>query len=206
MGCSAQGFCGCSPAEVKPLWLRKSPGMGSGTTVPQPVGPTYVWLAPVPPSWGWWSVGCVGLCWAQWAVHPSPSPAPCPARLGTLALPYPHSRPCCNPLCALALCCPLQFVGITYVLTIVWLLVFACSAVPVYIYFNTWTTCQSIANPTKTTASIGTLCADARMYGEHCISMGGYSSQEGSGLERGWRESGGTWLGQKHQHDTGSAG
>ncbi|NWW36460.1 MYPR protein, partial [Panurus biarmicus] len=63
------------------------------------------------------------------------------------------------------LSCPLQFVGITYVLTIIWLLVFACSAVPVYIYFNTWTTCQSIANPTKTSASIGTLCADARMYG-----------------------------------------
>ncbi|NXG18258.1 MYPR protein, partial [Grallaria varia] len=59
----------------------------------------------------------------------------------------------------------IAFVGITYVLTIIWLLVFACSAVPVYIYFNTWTTCQSIANPTKTTASIGTLCADARMYG-----------------------------------------
>ncbi|NXI06397.1 MYPR protein, partial [Pachycephala philippinensis] len=72
-------------------------------------------------------------------------------------------------------CCPVSpawgcagcitFVGITYVLTIIWLLVFACSAVPVYIYFNTWTTCQSIANPTKTSASIGTLCADARMYG-----------------------------------------
>ncbi|NXL13358.1 MYPR protein, partial [Setophaga kirtlandii] len=58
-----------------------------------------------------------------------------------------------------------SFVGITYVLTIIWLLVFACSAVPVYIYFNTWTTCQSIGNPTKTSASIGTLCADARMYG-----------------------------------------
>lgn len=56
--------------------------------------------------------------------------------------------------------------GITYALTVVWLLVFACSAVPVYIYFNTWTTCQSIAFPSKTSASIGTLCADARMYGE----------------------------------------
>ncbi|KAF1493659.1 Myelin proteolipid protein, partial [Eudyptes chrysocome] len=63
------------------------------------------------------------------------------------------------------ICTPRQFVGITYVLTIIWLLVFACSAVPVYIYFNTWTTCQSIANPSKTSASIGTLCADARMYG-----------------------------------------
>ncbi|NWH62947.1 MYPR protein, partial [Geococcyx californianus] len=62
-------------------------------------------------------------------------------------------------------CLAVAFVGITYVLTIIWLLVFACSAVPVYIYFNTWTTCQSIANPSKTTASIGTLCADARMYG-----------------------------------------
>uniref|UniRef100_A0A8C3H5H7 Proteolipid protein 1 n=1 Tax=Chrysemys picta bellii TaxID=8478 RepID=A0A8C3H5H7_CHRPI len=61
------------------------------------------------------------------------------------------------------------FVGITYALTIVWLLVFACSAVPVYIYFNTWSTCQSIAFPTKTSASIGTLCADARMYGEPWI-------------------------------------
>lgn len=193
--CSAQGFCSCSPAEVKPRWPRKSPGTGSGTIGPQLVSPTCVWLAPVPPSLGWWSVGCVGLCWAQRAVHPGPSPAPCPARLGTLALPCPHSRPRCNPLRALALCCPLQFVGITYVLTIVWLLVFACSAVPVYIYFNTWTTCQSIANPTKTTASIGTLCADARMYGEHRISMRGYSCREGSGLEGGWRGSGGDTAG-----------
>ncbi|NXL02448.1 MYPR protein, partial [Mesembrinibis cayennensis] len=63
------------------------------------------------------------------------------------------------------ICTPRWFVGITYVLTIIWLLVFACSAVPVYIYFNTWTTCQSIANPSKTSASIGSLCADARMYG-----------------------------------------
>lgn len=61
--------------------------------------------------------------------------------------------------------------GITYALTVVWLLVFACSAVPVYIYFNTWTTCQSIANPSKTSASIGSLCADARMYGE--LDVGG---------------------------------
>ncbi|KAF7237403.1 Myelin proteolipid protein [Varanus komodoensis] len=58
------------------------------------------------------------------------------------------------------------FVGITYVLAVIWLLVLACSAVPVYIFFNTWTTCNSIANPTKTSASIGTLCTDARMYGE----------------------------------------
>jgi len=73
-------------------------------------------------------------------------------------------------------------VGITYVLTIIWLLVFACSAVPVYIYFNTWTTCQSIANPSKTSASIGTLCADARMYGECQVC---HPRSQGSGWRRG---------------------
>lgn len=74
--------------------------------------------------------------------------------------------------------------GITYVLTIIWLLVFACSAVPVYIYFNTWTTCQSIANPSKTTASIGTLCADARMYGECRVCRPGARAQGGGeGME-----------------------
>lgn len=78
----------------------------------------------------------------------------------------------------------MQFVGITYVLTIIWLLVFACSAVPVYIYFNTWTTCQSIANPTKTSASIGTLCADARMYGECRVHHPGARAQgRGEGME-----------------------
>uniref|UniRef100_A0A670YQZ5 Proteolipid protein 1 n=1 Tax=Pseudonaja textilis TaxID=8673 RepID=A0A670YQZ5_PSETE len=60
---------------------------------------------------------------------------------------------------------PDKFVGITYILAVLWLLVLACSAVPVYVYFSTWTTCNSIANPTKTSASIGNLCADARMYG-----------------------------------------
>nr|XP_033799961.1 myelin proteolipid protein isoform X2 [Geotrypetes seraphini] len=60
---------------------------------------------------------------------------------------------------------PDKFVGVTYAVTLLWILLFACSAVPVYIYFSTWTTCNSIAFPSKTTASISTLCADARMYG-----------------------------------------
>ncbi|XP_032993348.1 myelin proteolipid protein isoform X1 [Lacerta agilis] len=60
---------------------------------------------------------------------------------------------------------PDKFVGITYVLTVLWLLVLACSAIPVYVYFTAWTTCNSIANPTKTAAGIGNLCTDARMYG-----------------------------------------
>lgn len=79
---------------------------------------------------------------------------------------------------------PFQFVGVTYALTIIWLLVFACSAVPVYIYFNTWTTCQSIANPSKTSASIGTLCTDARMYGEP-----GYYATNKHQIFRHWTKS-----------------
>ncbi|NXM90040.1 MYPR protein, partial [Oenanthe oenanthe] len=85
--------------------------------------------------------------------------------LGLALLPWAAGAPSLGCCAVLPACWLWQFVGITYVLTIIWLLVFACSAVPVYIYFNTWTTCQSIANPTKTSASIGTLCADARMYG-----------------------------------------
>ncbi|NXU54895.1 MYPR protein, partial [Turnix velox] len=108
----------------------------------------------------WWVVG------AGCKEHLSPLPAPMPSSAwGPSCSPVPCPWLLSNQGSAPGLSCPLQFVGITYVLTIVWLLVFACSAVPVYIYFNTWTTCQSIANPTKTTASIGTLCADARMYG-----------------------------------------
>ncbi|KAJ1199260.1 hypothetical protein NDU88_003098 [Pleurodeles waltl] len=60
---------------------------------------------------------------------------------------------------------PDKFVGVTYAVTVLWILVFACSAVPVYIYFSTWITCQSIAFPSKTSASISSLCVDARMYG-----------------------------------------
>lgn len=87
--------------------------------------------------------------------------------------------------------------GITYVLTIIWLLVFACSAVPVYIYFNTWTTCQSIANPSKTSASIGTLCADARMYGECWIHRPGTRAQGvGEGMEKAQTDKAGIKQGQ----------
>ncbi|NXC17860.1 MYPR protein, partial [Corythaeola cristata] len=107
----------------------------------------------------WWAVWNRMQAASQFPACPTPSPAWRPLRSPV------HVPGCLVTMALPGLSCPLQFVGITYVLTIIWLLVFACSAVPVYIYFNTWTTCQSIANPSKTSASIGTLCADARMYG-----------------------------------------
>ncbi|NXV95521.1 MYPR protein, partial [Calonectris borealis] len=114
-------------------------------------------------AWGYAGFG--GQCRAGCRQHLSPLPAPRPFLPGDPCAPLSVSLAVQSPWLCPGLSCPLQFVGITYVLTIIWLLVFACSAVPVYIYFNTWTTCQSIANPSKTSASIGTLCADARMYG-----------------------------------------
>ncbi|KAI6078166.1 Myelin proteolipid protein [Aix galericulata] len=170
------GVCSCAPAEAEPRWhvavgfprhgkrrlsrCHRSPPRACDRP-PEPAG-----LGPVLRGVQGDAPGSAGGAEPGTGSIPLPRPpralSSCP---GTLALPCPHPRPHGDGGRAPGLSCPLQFVGITYVLTIVWLLVFACSAVPVYIYFNTWTTCQSIANPSKTSASIGTLCADARMYG-----------------------------------------
>ncbi|KAL0973765.1 hypothetical protein UPYG_G00210910 [Umbra pygmaea] len=57
------------------------------------------------------------------------------------------------------------FILITYLLAVVWLLVFALSALPVYFYYNMDSTCQIITILSETTASINPLCIDARQYG-----------------------------------------
>lgn len=174
------GVCSCAPAEAEPRWHvavgfprhgkrrlsrchRSPPRACDRPREPARLGPVLHGVQGDAP-------GSAGGAEPGTGSVPLPRPPRAlPSCLGTLALPCPHPRPHGDGGRAPGLSCPLQFVGITYVLTIVWLLVFACSAVPVYIYFNTWTTCQSIANPSKTSASIGTLCADARMYGECCL-------------------------------------
>nr|XP_029512470.1 myelin proteolipid protein-like [Oncorhynchus nerka] len=59
----------------------------------------------------------------------------------------------------------LQFILITYLLAVVWLLVFAFSALPVYFFYNMDATCHTITVLTETPASINQLCIDARQYG-----------------------------------------
>lgn len=206
------GVCSCAPAEAEPRWHvavgfprhgkrrlsrchRSPPRACDRPREPAGLGPVLRGVQGDAP-------GSAGGAEPGTGSVPLPRPPRAlPSCLGTLALPCPHPRPHGDGGRAPGLSCPLQFVGITYVLTIVWLLVFACSAVPVYIYFNTWTTCQSIANPSKTSASIGTLCADARMYGECCLRCpGGCAAppapfpwhREGTGLPGGTRSAEGT--------------
>lgn len=58
-----------------------------------------------------------------------------------------------------------QFIVMTYVLAMLWMLVFAFSALPVYFLYNMDATCHTIDVLTETPASINQLCVDARQYG-----------------------------------------
>jgi len=58
-----------------------------------------------------------------------------------------------------------QFIVITYVLVVVWLLVFSLSAIPVYFFYNMANTCQTINFLSETPSSINQLCIDTRQYG-----------------------------------------
>lgn len=59
----------------------------------------------------------------------------------------------------------IQFIVITYMLAVLWMLVFAFSALPVYFLYNMDATCHTIDVLTETPASINQLCVDARQYG-----------------------------------------
>lgn len=58
-----------------------------------------------------------------------------------------------------------QFIVTTYVLAMLWMLVFALSTLPVYFLYNMDATCHTIDLLTETPASINQLCVDARQYG-----------------------------------------
>ncbi|XP_067104049.1 myelin proteolipid protein-like isoform X1 [Osmerus mordax] len=62
-------------------------------------------------------------------------------------------------------CLSSMFIVVTYVLAVLWLLVFAFSALPVYFCYNMDATCHTITVLTETPASINQLCIDARQYG-----------------------------------------
>ncbi|XP_064184322.1 proteolipid protein 1a isoform X2 [Anguilla rostrata] len=62
-------------------------------------------------------------------------------------------------------CLSTTFIVVTYVLAVIWLLVFAISALPVYFFYNMATTCHTIDELSETATSINQLCIDARQYG-----------------------------------------
>ena len=62
-----------------------------------------------------------------------------------------------------------QFLVLTYILVVVWLAVFAFSAIPVFFFFNMAQTCHNINLLAETAPSINQhswICMDARQYGE----------------------------------------
>uniref|UniRef100_A0A3Q3WB61 Uncharacterized protein n=1 Tax=Mola mola TaxID=94237 RepID=A0A3Q3WB61_MOLML len=62
-------------------------------------------------------------------------------------------------------CLSSSFIVVTYVLAVLWMLVFALSALPVYFLYNMDATCHTIDVLTETPASINQLCVDARQFG-----------------------------------------
>lgn len=59
-----------------------------------------------------------------------------------------------------------QFVFLTYVLGVAWLGVFGFSAVPVFMFYNIWSTCEVIKSPqTNVTVPGDQICVDIRQYG-----------------------------------------
>ncbi|XP_078088542.1 glycoprotein M6Bb isoform X2 [Mustelus asterias] len=57
-----------------------------------------------------------------------------------------------------------MFVFLTYLLGIAWLGVFGFSAIPVFIYYNMWLTCQTINSPPANLTATE-ICVDVRQYG-----------------------------------------
>ncbi|MBN3272308.1 PCD20 protein, partial [Polyodon spathula] len=62
-------------------------------------------------------------------------------------------------------CLSTMFIAVTYLLAVIWLLVFACAALPVYIFYNMSSTCQTITILSETSSGLNQLCVDTRQYG-----------------------------------------
>lgn len=66
-----------------------------------------------------------------------------------------------------------QFVFLTYILGVAWLGVFGFSAVPVFLFYNMWSTCAAMRSPMANLTNVDSICVDVRQYGTrlktHCL-------------------------------------
>ncbi len=60
-----------------------------------------------------------------------------------------------------------KFVFLTYILGLGWLGIFGFSAVPVFLFYNMWTTCGAIKSPIANLTSVDNICVDVRQYGKN---------------------------------------
>uniref|UniRef100_A0AAQ5YG81 Glycoprotein M6B n=1 Tax=Amphiprion ocellaris TaxID=80972 RepID=A0AAQ5YG81_AMPOC len=58
-----------------------------------------------------------------------------------------------------------MFVFLTYILGVAWLGVFGFSAVPVFLFYNMWSTCAAMKSPMANLTNIDSICVDVRQYG-----------------------------------------
>lgn len=63
-----------------------------------------------------------------------------------------------------------QFVFLTYILGVAWLGVFGFSAVPVFLFYNMWSTCATMRSPMVNLTNIDSICVDVRQYGVYSVS------------------------------------
>uniref|UniRef100_A0A8C1X6R0 Glycoprotein M6Ba n=1 Tax=Cyprinus carpio TaxID=7962 RepID=A0A8C1X6R0_CYPCA len=62
-------------------------------------------------------------------------------------------------------CISAMFVFLTYILGLGWLGIFGFSAVPVFLFYNMWTTCGAMKSPIANLTSVDNICVDVRQYG-----------------------------------------
>uniref|UniRef100_A0A3B3SYN4 Proteolipid protein 1a n=1 Tax=Paramormyrops kingsleyae TaxID=1676925 RepID=A0A3B3SYN4_9TELE len=62
-------------------------------------------------------------------------------------------------------CLGTTFIAVTYALAVLWLVVYAFSALPVFFFYNMASTCHIIDELSDSTSNINQLCIDARQYG-----------------------------------------
>ncbi|XP_027879826.1 glycoprotein M6Bb isoform X1 [Xiphophorus couchianus] len=58
-----------------------------------------------------------------------------------------------------------MFVFLTYILGVAWLGVFGFSAVPVFLFYNIWATCNTMKSPMANITNLDSFCVDVRQYG-----------------------------------------
>ncbi|KAG7271261.1 hypothetical protein CRUP_003492 [Coryphaenoides rupestris] len=62
-------------------------------------------------------------------------------------------------------CITAFFMFLTYILALAFLAIFGATAIPVFLFFNMWTTCSAMKSPLANVTSPDTICVDVRQYG-----------------------------------------
>ncbi|CAL8388676.1 unnamed protein product [Boreogadus saida] len=54
---------------------------------------------------------------------------------------------------------------LTYILALIFLAIFGFTAIPVFLFFNMWTTCSAMKSPLANITAPDSICMDVRQYG-----------------------------------------